>query len=121
MIKNILITLLVLLNIHLAYETSKYVNKSKKLEQENLKLTYKTDSEVDLSNEYTPTVMYEKIQDTLGNVHIDTLYRFSVIRSKEAGNTEPDVYSLALPDSGGYDHLSLPDLKRAISIYPKDL
>lgn len=45
--KNILIFLFLILNIHLAYEANKYYKKTKELEKQNIELTDKTDDELE--------------------------------------------------------------------------
>jgi len=65
-------------------------------------------------NEVSGDIWTEKIQDTLGNIHYDTLSRYIVIRSVEGSKTEPDVYSVLLPDNTAYDGLSLHEIKTVL-------
>ena len=65
-------------------------------------------------SEVSGDIWTEKIQDTLGNIHYDTLSRYVVIRSVEGSKTEPDVYSVLLPDNTAYDGLSLHEVKTVL-------
>lgn len=110
--KNILIVLLVLLNIHLAYETSKYVNKYKDLKKEQLTTSAKVDSIENIN----PDIFYDSIMDTKGTIHVDTCHRYIVLATTDgSGKNEPDWYSVQLPDSGGYDSLNLSQLDSVFS------
>lgn len=59
-------------------------------------------------SEVTSDKWVEKIQDSAGNIHYDTISRYIVVKTLE--NPGNDVYSILLPDNSAYDGLSIKEV-----------